>query len=188
MKKFEFEKVRILDKTSFFIIQVEVPISLSKRTFQDQYFIVWGLLHLLHIEPVTFHALLVHVSMQFTPGWRGEIMVKCLTQGHNMGLEPTTFCLWTHNQGQMSLDHLSLSSSIHTFTALKWSFCPLWNEIVIINSLSKNKIPPSPLVSMLCSTVASCVTIVWINIEIGEQGKSPINTPEWSNTSDPDCS
>ena len=53
-----------------------------------------GTLHLLHNEPVTFPALPVPI---YTPGWRGVIMVKCLTQGHNtltvMGLEPTTFCL-----------------------------------------------------------------------------------------------
>ena len=33
----------------------------------------------------------------YTSGSRGVIMVKCLSQGHNMltimGLEPTTFCL-----------------------------------------------------------------------------------------------
>ena len=35
----------------------------------------------------------------YTPGSTGIITVRCLTQGHNtlaiMGLEPTTFCLWT---------------------------------------------------------------------------------------------
>ena len=54
---------------------------------------VWGSLHLLHNEPVTFPALPVPI---YTPGSRG-VMVKYLTQGHNtltvMGLEPTTFCL-----------------------------------------------------------------------------------------------
>ena len=31
-------------------------------------------------------------------------------------------------------------------------------------------------------------SMVWINIENGEQGKSLINTPEWSNTFGSDCS
>ena len=52
-------------------------------------------LHLQHNEPVTFPGLPVPI---YTPGWRGVIMVKCLTQGHNTltvtGFEPTTFCLW----------------------------------------------------------------------------------------------
>ena len=72
-----------------------MPISLSKRIGPDSFSVVWGSLHLLHNEPVTFPALPVPI---YTPGWRGVIMVKCLTQGHNTlavtGLEPTTFCLW----------------------------------------------------------------------------------------------
>ena len=75
--------------------QVGMPISLSKRIGPDSFSVVWGSLHLLHNEPVTFPALPVPI---YTPGWRGVIMVKCLTQGHNTliatGLEPTTFCLW----------------------------------------------------------------------------------------------
>ena len=62
---------------------------------QTHFSVVWGSLHLLHNEPVTFPALPVPI---YTPGLRGVIMVKCLTQGHNTltvtGLEPTTFCLW----------------------------------------------------------------------------------------------
>ena len=44
------------------------------------------------------HNLLVLI---YTPGLRGVIMVKCLTQRHNALTvkvhKPTTFCLWTHH-------------------------------------------------------------------------------------------
>ena len=72
--------------------------SLSKRMGQTPFSVVWGSLHLLHNKPVTFPALPVPI---YTPRLRGVIMVKCLTQGHNMltvtGLKPTTFCLWTQH-------------------------------------------------------------------------------------------
>ena len=78
--------------------QVGAPISLSKRMGQTHFPLCGARLHLLHNEPVTFPALPVPI---YTPGSRGVIMVKCLTQGHNTltvtGLEPTTFCLWNQH-------------------------------------------------------------------------------------------
>ena len=56
----------------------------------------------------------------------------------------------SYNQGQKSLDRLSLLSSIHPFTALKWNFCPLWDGIVILNYLSQSRIPPSHPLSQCC--------------------------------------
>ena len=85
-----------------------------------------------------------------------------------------------YNQGQNSLDHLSLFSSIDPFTALKWIFCPLWDGIVIPNSLSQSFYP--------CFNVALCASILWINIVNGERGKALINMPEWPNTYGHDCS
>ena len=91
-----------------------------------------------------------------------------------------------YNQGAKSLDLLWFSS-IHPFTALKWNICPFWDGIVIPSSLSQNWIPlPTPCLNVaLNNGVRAC--IVWINIENGEQGKSLINMPEWSNTFGPDC-
>ena len=69
-----------------------------KQIGQTQLCAVWGSLYLIQNKPVTFPALPVPV---YTPGSRGVITDKCLTQGHNTlavtGLEPTTFCLWTQH-------------------------------------------------------------------------------------------
>ena len=59
---------------------------------------------------------------------------------------------------------------------------------MIPNSLSQNRIPlPTPCHNVALNSGVRA-TIVWINIENGEWGKSLINTPEWYNTFDPDWS
>ena len=92
-----------------------------------------------------------------------------------------------YNQGQNLLDCLSSFSSIHPFTALKWDSLPLWDWIVIPNSLSQNRISNSyPHFNLALN---SCVhaRIVWINIENGEGRNSLINIRKWSNNFVPDC-
>ena len=88
----------------------------------------------------------------------------------------------SYNQGQKSLDRLSLFSSIHLFTALKWSFLSIvrWN----CNSkpLSQNRIPPShPLFQCCAQQWCPC------QYENEGRGKSLVNMPEWSNTFSSDC-
>ena len=90
---------------------------LLEANWPDSFSVVWGSLHLLHNEPVTFPALPVPI---YTPGWRGVVTVKCLTQGHNTltvtGLESTTFCLW--------IQHWSARPHAPTYY-------PLWNEALM---------------------------------------------------------
>ena len=66
---------------------------LVEITIATQFSTLWGSLHLLH-NNITFPAFPVPI---YTPGSRGIIMVKCLTDGQNTlaltGLKPTTFCL-----------------------------------------------------------------------------------------------
>ena len=57
------------------------PSRSQKQIGPDSFSVVWDLLHHLHNKPVTFPAFPVPI---YTPGSRGVIMVKCLTQGHNM--------------------------------------------------------------------------------------------------------
>ena len=69
--------------------------------------------------------------------------------------------------------------------------CLQHNSIVRWNCnpklLSQNRIPlPAPCVNIALSSRVRA-SFVWINIENGEQGKSLINMPEWSNTYGPDC-
>ena len=102
---------------------VRVPISISKRMSQTHLCIVWDLLHLLHNEPVAFPSLTIPI---YTPRWRGVIMVKCLTQGHNTltvtGFKPTTLCLWTQ--------HRSVRPHTHTWHMNPITKGKLWNTLV----------------------------------------------------------
>ena len=116
-----------------------MPISLSKRIGPDSFSVVWGSLHLLHNESVTFPVLPVPI---YTPGWRGVIMVKCLTQVHNTliitGLEPTTFCLWIqhcstrpHMPTQIKVPYLN--TSICYFPLILW--CNVTCSLDITNAV-----------------------------------------------------
>ena len=92
-----------------------------------------------------------------------------------------------YNKGRNLLDRLSLFSSIHPFTELKWSFLSIvrWNHNPKL--LSQNRIPlPTPRLNVALNSGVRA-SMVWINIENGERGKSLINTPGWSNTFGPDC-
>ena len=83
-----------------------------------------------------------------------------------------------YNQGEKLLDRLSLLSSIHPITALKWSFCPLRGGIVILNPCLKIEFPfPTPCLNVALNSSIHA-SIVWINTENGEWGKSPVNMPE----------
>ena len=66
--------------------------------------------------------------------------------------KPIKHCITcnSYKQGQKFLDCLSSFCSIHVFTALKWNCCPLWDGILIPNSLSQNRINPSHPLPQCC--------------------------------------
>ena len=94
------------------------------------------------------------------------------------------------NQGQKSLDRLSLFSFIHPFTVYSTNidFLPIfkWNRYP--NPCIQMQFPlPTPCFNVALNSGVRASTI-WINIENGERGKSLVITPQWSNTFGPDCS
>ena len=91
----------------------------------------------------------------------------------------------SYNQGQKSLDRLSLFSFIHPFTVLILIFCQFSDGIVTPNSCIQMHFSlPTP-----CFNVAlNSASTMWINTENGERGKSLVITPQWSNTFGPDYS
>ena len=92
------------------------------------------------------------------------------------------------NQGQKSLDRLSLFNFIHPFTALTLISCLFSNGIVTPNPCIQMQFPlPTPCFNVALNSGVRASTI-WINIENGERGKSLVITPQWSNTFGPDCS
>ena len=92
------------------------------------------------------------------------------------------------NQGQKSLDRLSLLSFIHPFTVLTLIFCLCSSGIVTSNPCIHMQFPlPTPCFNVALNSGVRASTI-WINIENGERGKSLVITPQWSNTFGPDCS
>ena len=91
------------------------------------------------------------------------------------------------NQGQKSLDRLSLFSFIHPFTALTLIFCLFSSGIFTPNPCIQMQFPlPTPCFNVALNSGVRASTI-WINIENGERGKSLVITPQWSNTFGPDC-
>ena len=91
------------------------------------------------------------------------------------------------NQGQKSLDRLSLFSFIHPFTVLTLIFCLFSSGIVTPNPCIQMQFPlPTPCFNVALNSRVHASTI-WINIENGERGKSFVITPQWSNTFGPDC-
>ena len=96
---------------------------------------------------------------------------------------------WTtsYNQGQKSLDRLSLFSFIHPFTALTLIFCLFSDGIITPNSCIQMRFPlPTPCFNVALNSGVRTSTI-WINIENGEWGKSLVIMPQWSNTFGPHC-
>ena len=94
----------------------------------------------------------------------------------------------TYNQGQKSLDRLSLFSFIHPFTVLTLIFCLFSSGIVTPNPCIQIQFPlPTPCFNVVLNSGVRAST-TWINIENGERGKSLVITPQWSNTFGPDCS
>ena len=92
-----------------------------------------------------------------------------------------------YNQGQKSLDRLSLFSFIHPFTVLTLIFCLFLSGIVTLNPCIQMQFPlPTPCFNVALNSGVRASTI-WINIENGERGKSLLLTPQWSNTFGPDC-
>ena len=92
-----------------------------------------------------------------------------------------------YNQGQKSLDRLSLFSFIHPFTVLTLIFCLFSSGIVTPNPCIQMQFPlPTPCFNVALNSGVRASTI-WINIEDGERGKSLVITPQWSNTFGPDC-
>ena len=92
-----------------------------------------------------------------------------------------------YNQGQKSLDRLSLFSFIHPFTVLTLIFCLFSSGIVTPNPCIQIQFPlPTPCFNVALNSGVRASTI-WINIENGERGKSLVITPQWSNTFGPDC-
>ena len=91
------------------------------------------------------------------------------------------------NQGQKSLDRLSLFSFIHPFTALTLISCLFSSGIVTPSPCIQMQFPlPTPCFNVALNSGVRASTI-WINIENGERGKSSVITPQWSNTFGPDC-
>ena len=92
------------------------------------------------------------------------------------------------NQGQKSLDRLSLFSFIHPLTVLTLIFCQFLSGIVTPNPCIQIQFPlPTPCFNVALNSGVRAGTI-WINIENGERGKSLVIMPQWSNTFGPDCS
>ena len=92
------------------------------------------------------------------------------------------------NQGQKSLDRLSLVSFIHPFTVLTLIFCLFSSGIVTPNPCIQMQFPlPTPCFNVALNSGVRA-SAIWINIENGERGKSLVITPQWSNTFGPDCS
>ena len=93
-----------------------------------------------------------------------------------------------YNQGQKSLDWLSLFSFIHPFTELTLFFCWFSDGIVTPNSCIQMQFSlPTPCFNVALNSGVRA-SMMWINIENGEWGKSLVITLQWSNTFGPDCS
>ena len=91
------------------------------------------------------------------------------------------------NQGQKSLDRLSLFSFIHPFTVLTLILCLFSSGIVTPNPCIQMQFPlPTPCFNVALNSGVRASTI-WINIENGERGKVLVIMPQWSNTFGPDC-
>ena len=83
---------------------------------------------------------------------------------------------------------LSLFSFIHPFTVLTLIFCLFSSGIVTPNPCIQMQFPlPTPCFNVALNSGVRA-SVIWINIENGERGKSLAITPQWSNTFGPDCS
>ena len=78
-------------------------------------------------------------------------------------------------------------SSIHPFTVLTLIFCLFSSGIVTPNPCIQMQFPLPTLCFNVALNSGVRASTIWINIENGEQGKSLVITPQWSNTFGPDC-